>query len=145
MKVVILLLILILEFSWFFCNYHDIDSELIGYNNFFINELQIYCNPDQYFYPRKTVIKIANSSAKEVGICRMGLLRFEIVFNKQYWNDLDEDTRFSTAMHEFLHCYMKYGKHSKDPDHFMYFMENNLKKEIVVKQLREMLKEECGN
>lgn len=143
-RILTLLLILILEFSWFFYSYHDIDNELIPYNNFFINELQNHCTNNQYFYPRKTSIKIEDMTLHDLGVCKLGLVRFEIILNKQYWDILDEDTRFETIIHEYTHCFLRID-HTDDLDHYMYKSENNLPKDIVVKQFRELLKEKCGN
>lgn len=140
----ILLSVLALQLISIFTPYTVIDPKAAKYDEQFLEYVKKYCKEDQYLQPIQKSIYFDSLPSKYAGVCfTNSKTKLTIIYNGDHWESFSEDMKFSTAMHESMHCYFDI-KHSKDPTHFMYFEENNLTQDEVVVQLEELLKRLCN-
>lgn len=142
MRILFISLILIFETFWIFYPIHHVDNELKQYNDYFLYEVNKYCDKSQFSILNKTIIKFDDLNRGELGVCRRALIRFEVLIDKKSWDRSQQDRKFSTITHELTHCYLK-EEHSPNPNHYMYATENNLPTLMVMLQLEELLKKKC--
>jgi hypothetical protein len=123
--------------------YKIVDPGLVKYDQEFHSYLNEHCPSKKYLNPIQKSIYFSDLAPGVMGVCQTnGLTKFTIVYDVNVWYNITEDQRFSTSMHESVHCYFNRG-HSEDPGHFMYKEENHLPKDIVINQLVELIKEQC--
>ncbi len=137
--------VLFIFITSYFIPYTVIDPTLGKYDQEFLVLLKNNCAENKYLHPIQKTIYFQDMPMNNIAYCSTnGYTSFKIVYNKKEWDIQSEDQRFSSLVHEFSHCYFGIG-HSSDPNHFMFAYENNLSKEVVEKQVLELIKEQCKN
>lgn len=123
--------------------YNIVDPELNKYDLIFNEYLNKYCPSKKYLHPIQKGIYFGELRPGAMAVCQTnGFSKMTIIYDIDVWNSIQESERFSTAMHESVHCYFTMG-HSDDPAHFMYPTENYLSKEVIEEQLIALIKERC--
>jgi hypothetical protein len=124
--------------------YTSIDPKLLPYDQQYLAIVQQYCKPNQYLHPWQKTIRFEDiKDHNNIANCETNQhTTFKVTYSIYNWNQQNEDDRFSTAFHEFTHCYFG-ADHSQDPSNFMYAYSNPLTKEVVIQQLTDYLKEKC--
>jgi len=121
-----------------------VDHRVLYYDQLFLGYLEKNCTKKRYMTPIQKIIKIEPMGVEYIGICYTNhITRINIIYNEVFWDRLTEDQRYSTAMHENMHCYFGID-HIDDPNHFMYKYENDVPKIVVYEQLIDLLRKLCN-
>ncbi len=121
-----------------------IDPEIKPYYDEYQNIVDQYCTKNQYHSENfKLVFDDNNTLGKgEIGICQPFPNAFKISLNRKYWNRASDVSRFSLVVHENSHCMFEIP-HFESPTHYMYYADVYLPKEVIIYQLKEILKYKC--
>lgn len=121
-----------------------VDPELQPYLDYVNSYVNKYCGGKKRFDPLQQTIKFGElSNSNAVAVCKSNrITNYELVFNKVYWDYMDESERKQVFAHELFHA-IYYEPHNEDPNHFMYAYMNYIKEEDLGKQLEAYLKEKC--
>lgn len=120
-----------------------IDSELKSYNDQFLVTMNQYCKTIPNDKPQK-IIRLGGAGGSYIGVCKLGLSRWTIVFDRAYWNISNREDRFQLYAHEATHCYLDLD-HSSDPGNYMYPSYIYLDPYVVQQQLINNLRKVCPN
>lgn len=119
----------------------EIDKLILPHYQEFMSLLETECTEDQYFHPNfKMQIKELEDDA--IGVCIIRPKSFTIYLDKQFWEKSEELDRFQVVAHELIHC-MFYQDHVEDKKHFMAPNFVYIPKEVLYKQIKDMLKDKC--
>jgi hypothetical protein len=121
-----------------------IDPQLKPYYDQF-NEIALQtCPIIKLNHPKHRIIKMDNLDLGVMGLCQIYSSGYILSIDKGYWKRDGEDVRFSTFMHEILHCAL-FIEHSRDPKNLMYPTENYITKEETIRQVIKIIKNKCPN
>ncbi len=122
-----------------------IDPEIKPYYNEYIEIVKQYCTYEQYHrYNFKIIFDNNNHilNKGEIGICQPFPNAYKISLSKKYWDNVSDLKRFSLLIHEASHCDFDVP-HFVSPTHYMYYADTYIPKELMISQLKEILKYKC--
>lgn len=105
---------------------HHTTRALRPYVDEFMGIAKSVCPHDRLFLPNKTVIRFGKPSEfekyeklLEVGYCKLSPFEYEIVINKEFFEQESEANKSQIMAHELTHCVL--GEDHSDSDHdYMY-------------------------
>jgi len=106
------------------CSYRYVAPELQPYTNMFAGIYNINCKEHLKYPDRFVVIFDPAPINTRGGVCKRtsdGSSAL-VQINRDYWNVINEDLRFSLVFHELSHCLMN-SPHSEDINNYMYFQQ----------------------
>lgn len=119
------------------------DKEIKPYLQDYLAFVDHYCYQHEMNLPPTRVIRFDKlDTQNEIAYCSLSPIRFEIVFDREYWNFLSDEDKYQLAFHEFTHCYFG-QEHIDYRFHFMFPSMTKIKKEKVDQQLANILTEKC--
>lgn len=124
-----------------------VNDEFKPYYNNYLTIVKSYCGTEDLNLPSRMSIDYMTFvySKDLLGNCaRFGSVSFFIGINESSWKKLDEDAKYQVITHELTHCVLE-EMHSENPNNFMYFELNYLPRNIVNKQLIDIVKNKCHN
>lgn len=96
------------------------DPELLKVFNKNMGIISNYCDKSKYSLPKIHSITFGKMTEPEVvAYCSIKTNGFKLVFDKTFWDSLDNVGRTQLMFHEMAHCMFR-EEHSSDPTHFMY-------------------------
>lgn len=123
--------------------YKVIDNEIEPYYSEYMNIVQAYCKPDQYFNPWQMSIQFAELENNIIAQCQSNnISKYNIIYNTNYWKKQNHIQKKATIFHELQHCVFN-EDHSENPDDFMYAYETVISDSVLNEQLIEHLKNQC--
>jgi Zn-dependent peptidase ImmA (M78 family) len=120
---------------------HYVDKGLESYVSDFEQLDKIYCPGGEL--PNQLVIKFGDLSKENwLGVCKISPVRSEVIFDKDYWTNADEDDKISLVFHELSHCILDLD-HVDDPNNYMYPSYTRMNRDVVIAQTIKNIKETC--
>lgn len=118
------------------------DSRLKPYFEDNLAEIQSFCKPSQYHLPYFHAAYFGNTEGDVVAYCEQKRNGYIMVFNKRFWDALNETNKRQLMMHEMVHCLFK-QPHFNSNFHFMatYFVA--IPEPMLGIQFREYLYRKC--
>jgi hypothetical protein len=121
------------------------DPELMVYFNRNLKVIQAYCKEDQYYYPFMSGIIFGKMPSKyTVAYCAPRVNGFKLVFDKEYWESLDDLDKAQLMYHEMAHCMFDEPHNETDPTHFMYPEMLQIDGFNLAIQVHYFLENKCG-
>ena len=144
---VIIYSLFLLSLGMYYDTYYiqDVDPRIKPYYDEVLNIIKSKCNDDQYKHEgfKIKLGKVVDDN-ETVGICTTYIYsnKFNIDLDEQYWNNVNDLTRFHLFLHEAAHCFLDID-HVEDNKHFMYYRLEYISKEELYKQFNEILEDKC--
>lgn len=126
----------------YFIPFTHTNEVLIPYTNKVMTIVNQYCRKDQYNNPLHEYIYFAKLTGDDIGQCGWGFNKFIIKIRADFWDRATEDERTEVIFHEMYHCLFK-KDHVDNPLNYMYYRMTYLKKEVIVQQFIDDVKQIC--
>ena len=123
---------------------HSINEKIRPYANEFLSVVQEHCSVYQYHGLDGGVIEFSKLESPKIGICYNHITFYNVKIDEAYFNVSTEKTRFQLIAHELSHCMFGID-HIIDYNHYMNpVLNEDLEKDVVKKQVAEILIKRCG-
>lgn len=145
--------IIFLQLIFLLAPVNYVDKELKPYYDQYMTFVNGYCDKDDYFYPNKVSIKIADirqqdpdSILQTIGYCESDstslMKSFNIVIDRSSFNNMTKLERFQLVAHEMRHC-LFLADHSLDPSNYMYPEMQSISEYQLYSQIVDDISRSC--
>jgi|SRR5271165_1251728 len=139
----ILLSTLFISPAYFSSSMHYVNKKLAPYFDNYTTLVNEVCQPNQYFYPSRTMITFANLPETVIGKCSYTPTRFVVYIDRSFFKDANEEQRNQLMAHELRHCLFQVG-HSSDDNNYMAPVFPELTTSELYNQIYDDLYQSCG-
>ena len=112
------LIILAIMSARLFLPYRSVDTDLQPYFDSYMSAVTTICKENQYYQPRRIIIKFDKLTRPTIGRCSSGLMDYTIQGDREYWKSANEEDRAELMFHELAHCVIDQD-HSEDMLNYM--------------------------